>query len=30
MGWIHYAEGPGVTVNPSLEAFLQKESSEVS
>jgi CRP-like cAMP-binding protein len=29
MGWIQYAEGPGVTVNPSLEAFLQNELAEV-
>jgi CRP/FNR family transcriptional regulator, cyclic AMP receptor protein len=29
MGWIEYAEGPGVTVNPSLEAFLQNDSAEV-
>lgn len=28
MGWIQYAEGPGVTVNPSLQAFLQSDSSE--
>lgn len=26
MGWIRYAEGPGVTVNPSLRTFLQNES----
>jgi len=30
MGWIQYAEGPGVTVNPSLEAFLQNDPAEVS
>jgi len=29
MGWIEYAEGPGVTVNPSLEAFLQNDPAEV-
>jgi len=28
MGWIQYA-GPGVTVNPSLEAFLQNDLAEV-
>lgn len=28
MGWIQYAEGPGVTVNPSLQAFLQSDASE--
>lgn len=29
MGWIEYADGPGVTVNPSLEAFLQNDLAEV-
>lgn len=29
MGWIEYAEGPGVTVNPSLEAFLRNDLAEV-
>lgn len=29
MGWIAYAEGPGVTVNPSLEAFLQNDLADV-
>ena len=29
MGWIQYAGGPGVTVNPSLEAFLQNDPVEV-
>jgi DNA-binding FadR family transcriptional regulator len=28
MGWIQYADGPGVTVNPSLRAFLQSDSLE--
>lgn len=30
MGWIHYAEGPGVTVNPSLERFLRNDPAELS
>ncbi len=29
MGWIQYADGPGVTVNPSLRAFLQSDSPEL-
>lgn len=29
MGWIQYADGPGVTVNPSLQAFLQSDSPEL-
>ncbi len=29
MGWIQYAEGPGVIVNPSLQTFLENEISEV-
>jgi CRP/FNR family cyclic AMP-dependent transcriptional regulator len=28
MGWIQYADGPGVTVKPSLQAFLQNDSLE--
>lgn len=30
MGWIQYAEGPGVTVNPSLETFLKNDPAELS
>ena len=30
MGWIQYAEGPGVIVNPSLKAFLQNDPAELS
>jgi CRP/FNR family cyclic AMP-dependent transcriptional regulator len=30
MGWIHYAEGPGVTVNPSLQSFLVNDPAEAS
>jgi CRP/FNR family transcriptional regulator, cyclic AMP receptor protein len=28
MGWIKYAGGPGIVVNPSLENFLSKHSAE--
>jgi CRP/FNR family transcriptional regulator, cyclic AMP receptor protein len=30
MGWIQYAEGPGVTANPSLQTFLRNDSMEAS
>jgi len=30
MGWIQYAEGPGVTVNPSLQTFLLNDQTEAS
>jgi hypothetical protein len=30
MGWIHYADGPGVTVNASLESFLVNDPAEPS
>lgn len=30
MGWIQYAEGPGVTVNASLETFLLNDPTEAS
>lgn len=30
LGWIQYAEGPGVIVNPSLQAFLQNNPPEAS
>ena len=30
MGWIHYAEGPGLIVNPSLETFLRNDPPEAS
>lgn len=30
LGWIQYAEGPGVVVNPSLQAFLQNNPPEAS
>lgn len=29
LGWIQYAEGPGVTVNPSLEIFLENDPAEL-
>ena len=30
MGWIEYAEGPGIIVNPSLQTFLLNDSREAS
>jgi CRP/FNR family transcriptional regulator, cyclic AMP receptor protein len=30
MGWIHYAEGPGLVVNPSLETVLRNDLPEAS
>ena len=30
LGWIQYAEGPGVIVNPSLQAFLRNNPTEAS
>ena len=29
MGWIHYAEGPGVIVNPSLETLLRNDGADL-
>jgi CRP/FNR family transcriptional regulator, cyclic AMP receptor protein len=30
MGWIQYAEGPGLVVNPSLETFLRNDPPEAT